>query len=37
MTRDMEKVYSDIEKIIWECPECKMQTTTVNFKYSGPL
>jgi len=32
--RDMQKVYRDIEKTIWECPDCLSKVQTANFIYS---
>ena len=31
--RDMQKVYRDIEKTIWECPDCLKKVDVANFIY----
>ena len=34
LARDMQKIYRDIEKTIWECPDCLKRIETANFIYS---
>ena len=37
LTRPCKKVYSDYNKIIWECPECRKEYTEIWREYHEDL